>query len=256
MHSKIVAGNWKMNKTFQEAEDLTEKITEALERIPLGKVEVVLCPPAPYLEMVLDLTDETHVAVGAQNVNDHDYGAYTGEISAPMLRSMEIEYCIVGHSERRKYYHESDELLTRKMDELLKYDIIPIFCCGELLTEREADRYQEVVRIQLEQGVFHLDETDFRKVVIAYEPVWAIGTGVNATPEQAQEMHAYIRQLIETRYNPKAAEDAIILYGGSCNAQNARSLFSQPDIDGGLIGGASLKADEFVSIVQIAVDCS
>lgn len=255
MCSKLVAGNWKMNKTFQEAEDLTEHITDAVEKLSLGNVEPILCPPAPYLEMVLDLTDETHVAVGAQNASEHDFGAYTGEISAPMLHSMEVEYCIIGHSERRNYFHESNDLLARKVDAVLKQGISPIFCCGEHLPEREAGNYFEVVKIQLEASLFHLEERTFRKVVIAYEPVWAIGTGVTATPEQAQEMHAFIRQLVLSKYGERVAQDTIILYGGSCNANNALVLFSQPDVDGGLIGGASLKADEFVAIIKIAMDC-
>ncbi|MBL7138358.1 MAG: triose-phosphate isomerase [Bacteroidales bacterium] len=256
MRTLLVAGNWKMNKTFQEAEVLTEQITEAVEKLHLDSVEVVLCPPAPYLEMVLDLTDETHVAVGAQNISDHDFGAYTGEISAPMLRSMEVEYCIIGHSERRKYFHESNELLAQKVNSALKFGIAPIFCCGEVLSEREGGNHLDVVKSQLEESLFHLEEKDFRNVVIAYEPVWAIGTGKTATPEQAQEMHAYLRQLILSKYGERVAEDAIILYGGSCTAGNAFNLFSQPDVDGGLIGGASLKGEEFVEIVRIAIDCT
>ncbi len=255
MRDILVAGNWKMNKTFQEAEDLTAQITSAVEKLNLGNVEPILCPPAPYLEMVLDLTDETHVAVGAQNVSDHESGAYTGEVSAMMLHSMEVEYCIIGHSERRKYFHESNELLAKKVDAVLKQGFAPIFCCGELLPEREADHYFNVVKTQLEESLFHLEEREFRQLVIAYEPVWAIGTGVTATPEQAQEMHAYIRQLVLSKYGDRVAQDTIILYGGSCNAKNALDLFSQPDVDGGLIGGASLKADEFMAIIQIAMDC-
>lgn len=256
MRSKLVAGNWKMNKTFQEAEDLTAAITEEVEKLNTSNVEVILCPPSPYLEMVLDLTDETHVAVGAQNISDIDYGAYTGEISAPMLRSMEVEFCIIGHSERRKYFSESDELLSKKVDAALRSGIAQIFCCGELLPEREAGNHFRVVKRQLEASLFHLEEKQFRSVVIAYEPVWAIGTGVNATPGQAQEMHAFIRQLILANYGERVAQDAIILYGGSCNAANAFELFSQPDVDGGLIGGASLKAGEFLNIVKAAIDCA
>ena len=256
MRTTLLAANWKMNKTFQEAEDLTAHITEAVEKLNLNKVEVILCPPAPYLEMVLDLTDETHVAVGAQNINDHEFGAYTGEISAPMLRSMEVEYCIIGHSERRKYFGESNELLARKIDMALRFGIAPIFCCGELLPEREAGNHFEVVRRQFEESLFHLEEKDFRTVVVAYEPVWAIGTGVNATREQAQEMHAYIRQLILSKYGERVAQEAPILYGGSCNAGNAFDLFSQPDVDGGLIGGASLKGEEFVEMIRIAINCA
>ena len=252
----IVAGNWKMNKTFQEAEDLTAEITKGVEKLGAPNVEVILCPPAPYLEMVLDLTDETYVAVGAQNISEFEYGAYTGEISAPMLRSMEVEYCIVGHSERRKYFGESNELLARKVKSVLKSGIIPIFCCGEVLPEREAGSHFKVVKNQLEESLFDLEEKDFRNVVIAYEPVWAIGTGMTASPEQAQEMHASIRELITLQYGERVAQDATILYGGSCNPGNAMELFSQPDVDGGLIGGASLKADEFVEIVKIAINCT
>lgn len=253
MRTKIIAGNWKMNKTFQEAEDLTAKITEATELMNLADVEVILCPPSAYLEMVLDLTDETHVAVGAQNISEHEYGAYTGEISAPMLRSMEVEYCIIGHSERRKYFGESNELLAMKVESALRFGIAPIFCCGEVLPERDAGNHFKVVKTQLEDALFGFEEEQFRKVVIAYEPVWAIGTGVTATPAQAQEMHAHIRQLITARYGERVAADALILYGGSCNAANALELFSQPDVDGGLIGGASLKADEFVAIIRGAI---
>ncbi len=254
MRTKLVAGNWKMNKTFQEAEDLTAQITEAVEKLNLANVEVILCPPSPFLEMVLDLTDETHVAVGAQNINDHEFGAYTGEISAPMLRSMEVEYCIIGHSERRKQFNESNELLALKVNSALRFGIAPIFCCGEILPEREAGNHFKVVKSQLEESLFHLEEKDFRNVVIAYEPVWAIGTGVTATPEQAQEMHAYLRQSIALKYGERVAQDTIILYGGSCNATNAFVLFSQPDVDGGLVGGASLKAEEFVEIVKNAMN--
>jgi len=255
MRTKLVAGNWKMNKTFQEAEDLTAQITEAVEKLNLANVEVILCPPAPYLEMVLDLTDETHVAVGAQNISEYEFGAYTGEISAPMLRSMEVEYCIIGHSERRKYFNEWNDLLAVKIKTALKFGIAPIFCCGEVLPERDAGTHFKIVQSQLEESLFDLKENDFRNVVIAYEPVWAIGTGVTATPAQAQEMHAYIRRLILEKYGDRVAQDSIILYGGSCNAGNAFELFSQPDVDGGLIGGASLKAEEFVEIVKRAIEC-
>jgi len=253
MRTMLVAGNWKMNKTFQEAEDLTAQITEAVETLDSPNVEVILCPPALYLEMVLDLTDETYVAVGAQNISEYEFGAYTGEISAPMLSSMEVEYCIIGHSERRKYFQESNQLLAQKVKSTLKFEFSPIFCCGELLPEREVGKHFEVVKNQLKESLFDLDENDFRNVVIAYEPVWAIGTGKTASPQQAQEMHAFIRQLIQTKYGDRVTQDTIILYGGSCNAGNAFELFSQPDVDGGLIGGASLKPQEFVEIIKSAV---
>lgn len=179
-------------------------------------------------------------------------GAYTGEVSASMLKSMQVEYCIIGHSERRKYFEEDDKMLTAKVNQALEHDIIPIFCVGESLPEREAEKHFEVVRRQVRHGLFHLDTEEFEKVIIAYEPVWAIGTGINATPSQAAEMHAYIRTLITERYGEKVAADTKILYGGSCTSKNAAELFAQPGVDGGLVGGASLKAEEFVEICKIA----
>jgi len=252
MRKKIVAGNWKMNKGFLEAEELIADIAEKLEDIRPRKTVVIICPPSVYLEMATDIADESVFSVGAQNVYPEDSGAFTGEISAPMLKEMEVGYCIVGHSERRKYFHESHEFLAKKVDALLKHGICPIFCCGELLPEREAGNHFTVVQNQLMESLFHLPVEDLREVVIAYEPVWAIGTGVNATPLQAQEMHAFIRDLVARKYDRKTAENLSILYGGSCNAKNAKELFSNPDVDGGLIGGASLKADEFIQIVLSA----
>jgi len=252
MRKKIIAGNWKMNKDFLEAEELMAGIAEALENMKLQNRVVVLCPPFVYLEMATDIAAEADFSVGAQNVYPNDSGAFTGEISPRMLESLEVEYCIVGHSERRKYFREDHEFLAQKVDALLKHDLRPIFCCGEILPEREAMKHFDVVKKQLEESVFHLTAEDFRKVVIAYEPVWAIGTGVNATPDQAQEMHATIRGLISAKYGKKVSDETTILYGGSCNAKNAKDLFCQPDVDGGLIGGASLKADEFMQIVLSA----
>ncbi|MEI6454964.1 MAG: triose-phosphate isomerase [bacterium] len=249
---KIVAGNWKMNKSFLEAEELMAGIAEALEDKKPENVEVVLCPPFIYLEMATDFALDASFSVGAQNIYPLDSGAYTGEISPMMLKSLNIPYCIIGHSERRKYFLESHEFLAQKVDALLRQEIIPIFCCGELLPEREAGKHFDVVRKQLDESLYHLDKEDFSKIVIAYEPVWAIGTGVNATPQQAQEMHAFIRGLIEKKYSKEVADGISILYGGSCNAKNAGELFSQPDVDGGLIGGASLKADEFMQVIQSA----
>jgi triosephosphate isomerase len=215
-------------------------------------VDVIICPPFIYLELAGDITEDSEVFVGAQNVSQFETGAYTGEISASMLRSMHIDFAIIGHSERRKYFKESDEELFAKAKTALKYDIAPIFCCGELLEEREAGRHFEVVKQQLEKTIFKLEAEDFARVIIAYEPVWAIGTGVNATSEQAQEMHFYIRDLIWKKFGAEAAAEISILYGGSVNAKNAQELFSMPDVNGGLIGGASLKAEEFVEIVLAA----
>jgi triosephosphate isomerase (TIM) len=248
MRKKIVAGNWKMNKTFFEAEELIAEIADELEERELGNNEVVICPPFPYLEMATDIAEEGTIRVGAQNVSDHEDGAYTGEISASMLKSMEVDYCVIGHSERRKYFKEDNALLKRKVDIILFHEIQPLFCCGEILAEREAGKHFDVVKTQLEESLFHLTTDKFLKIIIAYEPVWAIGTGVNATPEQAQEMHAYIRQLIAHKYGKALSEETTILYGGSCTSKNAAELFAQPDVDGGLIGGASLKSDEFLKI--------
>ncbi|MCK9203020.1 MAG: triose-phosphate isomerase [Bacteroidales bacterium] len=249
MRTRIVAGNWKMNKTFKEAEKLITEIADALDDIPLDNKEVILCPPYLYLEMAADVAEEANFSVGAQNCYPADCGAYTGETSPVMLQSLHVDYCIIGHSERRKYFNESHEFLARKTDALLKHGICPIFCCGEVLPEREAGNHFDVVKKQLTESLFHLSEEEIGNIVIAYEPVWAIGTGVNATPGQAQEMHAYIRQLVAEKYSPGTAENITILYGGSCNAKNADELFSQKDVDGGLIGGASLKAEDFISIV-------
>jgi len=249
MRNKMVAGNWKMNKTFEEAETLMTEIADALDDYELDNKEVVLCPPSLYLEMASDVAEESNFSVGAQNCYPADSGAFTGEISPLMLQSLQVDYCIIGHSERRKYFNESHEFLLRKVDALIKHHIQPFFCCGEVLPEREANNHFDVVRKQLEESLFHLTADAFKKVVVAYEPVWAIGTGVNATPGQAQEMHAYIRQLILEKYDRETANNTTILYGGSCNAKNAAELFSQNDVDGGLIGGASLKAEEFLQIV-------
>jgi triosephosphate isomerase (TIM) len=250
MRKKIVAGNWKMNKTFGEAEKLIADISESLEGMELKETEVILCPPFIYLEMATDIAAESKFEVGAQNMNDHDSGAFTGEISAIMLNSLDVKYVIIGHSERRQHMHESHEFLAGKVNAAIRHQIQPIFCCGEILAERETGIHFSVVKKQLEDSLFHLSPGQFQQVIIAYEPVWAIGTGVNATPEQAQEMHLYIRDRIAENYDRQIADDTTILYGGSCNSGNARELFIQPDVDGGLIGGSSLKADEFISIIS------
>jgi triosephosphate isomerase (TIM) len=250
MRKRIVAGNWKMNKNFHEAEELIDGIASGLENITLNNVDVVLCPPFLYLEMATDIADEGLFRVGAQNMHEQDAGAFTGEISGSMLQAMDVEFCIIGHSERRKYFNEDHALLAKKVDSALHSELVPIFCCGELLPEREAGQHFEVVKKQLEESLFHLLPEQFYDVVIAYEPVWAIGTGVTATPQQAQEMHAWIRKLVAQHYGDQMADETTILYGGSCNGNNAKELFANPDVDGGLIGGASLKADEFLKIIQ------
>ena len=236
-----------MNKTFNEADDLVNELMEKLESTELDpNTLVIVCPPFPYLEMTSDYSDDSYFMVGAQNVSDQESGAYTGEVSAAMLESMEIDYCIVGHSERRAYYGETDEIVARKVDQLLKHNLRPIVCCGEVLEEREGNRQFDVVKKQITDGLFHLSADEFGNVVIAYEPVWAIGTGKTATPDQAQEMHAFIRNLMAE--NDEVAENTSILYGGSCKPGNAKELFANKDVDGGLIGGASLKADDFLAI--------
>jgi triosephosphate isomerase len=249
MRKNIVAGNWKMNKSFQEAEELISSIADELDEKEL-KCDVIVCPPSLYLEMASDYADESVLSIAAQNVSDHNNGAYTGEISASMLGSMEIAYCIVGHSERRKFFNETDAQLAKKVDQLLDYNLKPVFCVGEQLEERESNTQFAVVRSQMENGLFHLNNEEFLNIIVAYEPIWAIGTGVVATPDQAQEMHSFIRGLISEKYNSETAEQTTILYGGSCNPTNASTLFANKDVDGGLIGGASLKADDFVKIAM------
>ncbi len=249
MRTNIVAGNWKMNNTFKEADDLIFDIVKFIDDNPQDNASVILCPPAVYLEMATDHANESDVFIGAQNMSNYQSGAYTGEISAKMLASIGVEYSIIGHSERRKYFNESNEVLAEKVNMALKNDVIPIFCCGELLPERKAGNHFSVVQKQLNESLFMLNKADFANVVVAYEPVWAIGTGVTASPEQAQEMHKYIRGLIADKYDNETAENTTILYGGSCNAANSAELFSSKNVDGGLIGGASLKIQDFESII-------
>lgn len=240
-----------MNKTFEEADELLNDISEALEAETIDpSVGLIVCPPFPYLEIASDVSDESYFQVGAQNVSDQEMGAYTGEVSATMLQYMDIAYCIVGHSERRAYYHETDAIVAAKVNQLLAHEIQPIVCCGEVLEEREANRQFEVVKTQIQDGLFHLSAEEFAQVIIAYEPVWAIGTGKTATPAQAQEMHAFIRSLIAEKYGAQVADNTSILYGGSCKPSNAKELFANPDVDGGLIGGASLNANDFLAIAK------
>ena len=250
MRKHIVCRHRLENNTFTEADELLDDLMSELEKVELPRdTQVIVCPPFPYIEMASDYANDSYFAVGAQNVSDQEKGAYTGEVSAAMLESCEIDYCIVGHSERRAYYGETDALVAAKVDQLLKHGLKPIVCVGEVLEEREGGRQLEVVKKQVEGGLFHLDAENIKKVVIAYEPVWAIGTGKTATPEQAQEIHAYIRSLLAGKYGKEVADEISILYGGSCKPTNAKELFGCPDIDGGLIGGASLKAQDFMGIV-------
>jgi triosephosphate isomerase (TIM) len=245
---KIVAGNWKMNKTFDEGTDLLKAI---IEKTGKNNALAIVCPPFIHLSNFSKIIKKKkNLKLGAQNCHQVTSGAYTGEVSAPMLKSCGVEFVILGHSERREYFGEEESLLAKKVDTVLSSELQPIFCVGEKLEFREANQQAEVVKKQLEGGLFHLDLENFSKVVVAYEPVWAIGTGKTASPAQAQEMHAFIRKLIEKKYGRKAANATSILYGGSCNAANAAELFSQKDVDGGLIGGAALKADDFITILN------
>ncbi|MEZ4888775.1 MAG: triose-phosphate isomerase [Chitinophagales bacterium] len=251
MRAKIVAGNWKMNKTAQEAVELTQAIAEGLQNVELNDYkQVIVCPPSLFLSVVQNGTKNSKLQVGAQNCHQNDAGAYTGEISALMLQSLDIQYVILGHSERRSYFGETDELIKEKTDKALAYDLKVIYCCGEQLAVRETGAYFDLVKEQISTALFHLSPTQLQNVVIAYEPVWAIGTGVTASPEQAEEMHAFIRQLLAKQYNQETADAMTILYGGSCKPSNAAALFSKPNVDGGLIGGAALEADSFLGIIE------
>jgi len=245
---KIVAGNWKMNTNLNEAIELIDSLSSKTKTFPL--VEKIIFPPFTFLKNAADsLKDQTSFFVGAQNCSEHAKGAFTGEVSAEMLNSVGCKYVLVGHSERRTYFKETNEQLILKIQHAFKNNLHVIFCFGELLEERKNAKHFDTVRSQLENVLNDFSENDLDKIYLAYEPVWAIGTGETATPQQAQEMHAYIRKVIGSIFSNNAAENISILYGGSCNAQNAAELFSCADVDGGLIGGASLKADDFCKII-------
>lgn len=246
MRRKIIAGNWKMNLKYEEAKALAIAIREAEATY---HNEVILCPSFPYLTALSDVLKGSKIAVGAQNCADRENGAFTGEVSAPMLASIGVPYVIIGHSERRIYYHESHAMLKDKVDIALANGLKPIFCCGETKDVRIDERQERYVERQLEESLFHLREGDIQRVIIAYEPVWAIGTGLTASPQQAQDMHRFIRSRVAVRYGSDVADKIIIQYGGSVKPDNAAELFSQPDVDGGLIGGASLKAADFIAII-------
>ena len=251
MRKNIVAGNWKMNLDYEKGLSLFSEIVNMVKDEVVGEQEVIVCSPAIHLHGIAKLAQPvSNVAVGAQNIHQAESGAYTGEISATQVKSTGADYVILGHSERRAYFGETDELLSQKVDAALKNELKPIFCIGETKEEREGEQVFDVIKRQLEQGIFHLSSEDFEKVVLAYEPVWAIGTGLTASPEQAQEVHAFIRESIANKYTQSIADNTSILYGGSCNPSNASVLFSQKDIDGGLIGGASLKSRDFLEIVK------
>ena len=252
MRKKIVAGNWKMNKNYNEACALIAGINDGLRKSTILKDQhVILAPPFPFLELAVARTEETeYISIAAQNCHSDEKGAFTGEVSAEMIKSIGVTHVIIGHSERRNIFKESDEFLAKKVIAAQTAGLVPIFCCGEMLPERENGNHFQIVEEQLNKGLFHLSSEKIKNVIVAYEPVWAIGTGVTASPAQAQEMHEFIRGLLRMKYSDIVAEELSILYGGSCNAKNAAELFSNPDVDGGLIGGASLAVQDFIAIVN------
>ncbi len=249
MRKNIVAGNWKMNKNLQEGIALAKELNEMLQA-DKPNCDVIICTPFIHLASVTPLVDAKLIGVGAENCADKVSGAYTGEVSAEMVKSTGAQYVILGHSERRAYYHETPEILKEKVQLALANGLTPIFCIGEVLAEREAGKQNEVVYAQLDGSLYDLSAEDFSKIILAYEPVWAIGTGKTATAEQAQEIHAYIRSTIADKYGKEVADNTSILYGGSCKPSNAKELFANPDVDGGLIGGAALKAADFKGIID------
>lgn len=249
MRKKIVAGNWKMNENLQEGIILAKEINTVLEA-DKPNCGVVICTPFIHLASVAQVLNKSLVSLGAENCADKEKGAYTGEISAAMVKSTGAEYVILGHSERRQYYNETPEILKEKVRLALDNGLKVIFCCGETIEEREAEKQNAIVKAELENSVFNLSSTDWENIILAYEPIWAIGTGKTATSDQAEEMLAYIRSIVAEKYGREAADDTTILYGGSCNPGNAAELFSKPDIDGGLIGGASLKTSDFKAIID------
>jgi len=247
MRKNIVAGNWKMNTLPEEGLELALSLIEQYKN---ENVQLIIAPPFTHLWEVSKVLEGTGIYLSSQNVAKEDMGAYTGEIAAEMLKEIGVQYAIIGHSERRAYYNENCQILAQKVNKALATKLNPIFCVGEKLEDRESNQHFELIKKQIEESLFHLSEEEIKNIVIAYEPVWAIGTGKTASSEQAQEMHAYIRQLLSEKYNNEIAENISILYGGSCKPSNAKELFQQKDIDGGLIGGAALKAEDFLAIAD------
>lgn len=251
MRKKIIAGNWKMNKTFEEGMALVTEINGMLKDEYQGSAEVVIIPPFTHVNAVSRmLAEDKNISTGAQNCSNHASGAYTGEVSAAMLHSVGAKYVIIGHSERRQYFMEHNAWLAQKVGAALAGSLLPIYCCGETLEERESNKHFEVLETQIKEGLFHLAAEQFANVVIAYEPVWAIGTGKTASTEQAQEVHAFIRNLVKEKYGDAIAHQTTIQYGGSVKPDNAAELFAAPDIDGALVGGAALQSRSFVDIVK------
>ncbi len=250
MRKKVVAGNWKCNTTLQEGVELAKAVDKIVAEKGADDVVVVLGTPFTHITQVVESVNTSRIGVSAQNCAAEAKGAFTGEVSAAMVKSTGAEYVILGHSERREYYGETSEILNKKLALALENSLTPIYCCGEPLEIREAGNQKHYVINQLKETIFKLSADDFKKIIVAYEPIWAIGTGKTATTEQAQEMHKDIRDAIAAQFGADAANDTSILYGGSCNPKNAQELFANPDVDGGLIGGASLKADDFIQIIN------
>ena len=249
MRKNIVAGNWQLNTTVAEGVQLAKEVNEAVAAAGELKCDVVIGVPFTHLTAVKDVIDIEKVGLSAENCANKEKGAYTGEVSAAMVASTGANYVILGHSERREYYNETPEILKEKVDLALANGLKIIFCCGESLELRNAGTYEEFIKAELKDSLFHLSAEEFANIVIAYEPIWAIGTGVTATSDQAEEVHAFIRSFLAEKYGETVANDTTILYGGSCKPSNAPELFAKPNIDGGLIGGASLKAADFMGIV-------
>ncbi len=250
MRKKIVAGNWKMNLTRKESIKLVEEISKEIKDLDFGNNRVIVAPVSVNLASVVDVEKDKRISCASQNMHFADNGAYTGEVSANMLKDINVGITLLGHSERREYFKEDDALLKKKVDQAMSNNIEVIFCFGEKLEDRQAENHFKVVESQIKNALFHLEEKDWQNIVLAYEPVWAIGTGMTASPEQAQEMHAFIRNLVKEQYNNDIAENVSILYGGSVKPTNAQEIFGKPDVDGGLIGGAALKADLFAGIIK------
>jgi triosephosphate isomerase len=250
MRKKIVAGNWKMNNDKKATNKLIKGIKKSIKRVSLKNTRVIVAPTFVNLSSALKKAKKSNLEVVAQNMHQAKSGAFTGEISAEMLQSIGIKTVILGHSERRTHFGETDTILAEKVNAVLENGLETIFCFGELLEDRKSENHFSVVESQLKNGLFHLEASAFKSIVLAYEPVWAIGTGETASPEQAQEMHAFIRSIIEEKYNKEVSENISILYGGSVKPANAEEIFSKPDVDGGLIGGAALKVEDFTAIIK------
>jgi len=260
MRKKIIAGNWKMNKSHQDGMELLLQLFKLIEdedilpedsgnKLP----EVVIAPSFIFLSDAAGIVQAWEAKIAAQNCSSESDGAYTGEVSASMLKSINVDYVIIGHSERRNYFQETNQIVAKKISLVLENNMSVICCIGESISERDSGKEFQIITHQIEECLFHLNNEQIKNIVIAYEPVWAIGTGKNATPEQAQEMHNYIRSVISGKFGKETSENISIIYGGSCNPQNAKSIFSQPDVDGGLIGGASLNAKDFVEVIKAAI---